>query len=124
MQLCLGRRHRDTRRLEGTEEAGARQTRAGAAAAAAIRRLPNLVALDLTGTPFDDDALAVLTGFSLGFETGVGGARGEAASSPPATGPPALRELSLEATRVTGRAGVLVDDEVPGDPLAVHARSS
>ena len=84
------------------------RTRAGAAAAAAIRRLPNLVALDLTGTPFDDDALAVLTGFSLGFETGVGGARGEAASSPPATGPPALRELSLEATRVTGRAGVLV----------------
>ena len=64
------------------------RTRAGAAAAAAIRRLPNLVALDLTGTPFDDDALAVLTGFSLGFETGVGGARGEAASSPPATGPP------------------------------------
>jgi hypothetical protein len=88
------------------------RTRAGAAAAAAIRRLPNLVALDLTGTPFDDDALAVLTGFSeTGFETeSLGGARGEAASSPSATnrGPPALRELSLEATRVTGRAGVFV----------------
>ena len=88
------------------------RTCAGAAAAAAIRRLPNLVALDLTGTPFDDDALAVLTGFSeTGFETeSLGGARGEAASSPSATnrGPPALRELSLEATRVTGRAGVLV----------------
>ncbi len=91
------------------------RTRAGAAAAAAIRRLPNLVALDLTGTPFDDDALAVLTlGFSpTSFETGEAlGARGEftAASSPSATGgdPPALRELSLEATRVTGRAGVLV----------------
>ena len=91
------------------------RTRAGAAAAAAIRRLPNLVALDLTGTPFDDDALAVLTlGFSpTSFETGVEtDARGEftAASSPSATGgdPPALRELSLEATRVTGRAGVLV----------------
>ena len=92
------------------------RTRAGAAAAAAIRRLPNLVALDLTGTPFDDDALAVLTlGFDprTSFETGVEtGARGEftATTSPSATGgdPPALRELSLEATRVTGRAGVLV----------------
>ena len=98
--------------LKALEKLVLARTRAGAAAAAAIRRLPNLVALDLTGTPFDDDALAVLTGFSeTGFETeSLGGARGEAASSPSATnrGPPALRELSLEATRVTGRAGVLV----------------
>jgi hypothetical protein len=37
------------------------RTRAGAKAAEAIRRLSDLEALDVTGAPFDDEALAILT---------------------------------------------------------------
>ena len=107
VQPCLGRRHRDTRRLEGTEEGVLCQDARGAAAAAAIRRLPNLVAPTLTGTPSDDDAPAVLTGFSPVSKPASAARAVKRLHPHPRRSPRAPRAL-LEATRVTGRAGVLV----------------
>ena len=110
--------------LKALEKLVLARTRAGAAAAAAIRRLPNLVALDLTGAPFDDDALAVLTGAlekQGAFVDGEAVERCAFRRKPRDPSAPRLRELSLEATRVTGRAGALVADAFAGSLAVLNA---
>ena len=102
------------------------RTQAGAGAAIAVRRLPNLIALDLTGTPFDDTALALLAGeFDRGGDL-IDGPYGESTATVfhGPIGPivlPELRELSLEATRVTGDAGGCIARGFAGSLTGLNA---
>ena len=94
------------------------RTRAGAKAAEAIRRLSDLEALDVTGAPFDDEALAILTAPKPRNPEDVSQSLERVEETSPL---PRLRELSLEATPITGRAGDLVAGAFTSSLVALNA---
>ena len=95
------------------------RTRAGAKAAEAIRRLSDLEALDVTGAPFDDEALAILTAPKprINPEDVSSSVERSEKTSPL----PKLHTLSLEATPITGSAGERVANAFASSLVALNA---
>lgn len=96
------------------------RTRAGAKAAEAIRRLSDLEALDVTGAPFDDEALAILTAPKSRNDEDVSSSV-ESGALKEASPLPKLHTLSLEATPITGSAGERVAGAFANSLVALNA---
>lgn len=96
------------------------RTRAGAKAAEAIRRLSDLEALDVTGAPFDDEALAILTAPKPGNQKDVSSSV-ESGALKEASPLPKLHTLSLEATPITGSAGERVANAFASSLVLLNA---
>jgi hypothetical protein len=96
------------------------RTRAGAKAAEAIRRLSDLEALDVTGAPFDDEALAILTAPKPRNPEDVSQSL-ESGALKEASPLPKLHTLSLEATPITGSAGERVAGAFASSLVALNA---